>query len=118
VERQGRASGPALRPERGRKGDNQMITDEELDRLRVVKATYEAELMRKANVVGVGIGLRQRGGEPTGEPVIVVSVTRKVPRRELVPDDVVPRELDGIPVDVQAVGELRAFQGGTGWTQS
>jgi hypothetical protein len=86
-----------------------MIADEHLDRLRAVRAAHEADLMRKANVVGVGIGLRQRGGGATGEPVIVVSVTHKVPLSQLAPGDVVPRELEGVPVDVQAVGELRAL---------
>ncbi len=86
-----------------------MIGDEELNRLRTVKMAYEADLMRKANVVGVGIGLREQGGKPTGEPAIVVSVTRKVPPSQLAPDDVIPRELEGIPVDVQVVGVLRAF---------
>jgi hypothetical protein len=86
-----------------------MIQDQELEHLRAVKAAYEANLMRKANVVGVGIGLRQREGKPTGEPAIVVSVTHKVPPSQLAPDDVIPRELEGIPVDVQAVGRLRAL---------
>ena len=81
----------------------------DLEQVRAIKAAYETELMRKANVVGVGIGLRQRGGKPTGEPAIVVSVTRKVPVSDLAPGDVIPRELEGIPVDVQAVGELRAL---------
>jgi len=86
-----------------------MIQDEELERLRAVKAVYEASLMRKANVVGVGIGLRQCEGKPAGEPAIVVSVTHKVPLSRLASRDVIPRELDGVPVDVQAVGELRAL---------
>ena len=86
-----------------------MIRREELTRLQVVKAAYEADLMRKANVVGVGIGLRRRKGKPTDEPVIVVSVTHKVPLSQLAPDDVIPQELDGIPVEIQVVGELRAL---------
>ena len=86
-----------------------MITDEELERLQEIKATYEADLLSKANVVGVGIGLRWRAGELTHEPAIVVSVTHKVARSELHPEDVIPHELEGIPVDVQAVGVLRAF---------
>jgi len=89
--------------------DNQMINDEELNRLRAVKTAYEADLMRKIHVVGVGIGLRQIEGKPTGEPAIVVSVVQKVPPSQLDPGDVIPRELEGIPVDVQAVGALRAF---------
>jgi len=83
--------------------------DGELDRVRAVKSAHEAELMRKANVVGVGIGLRRRNGEVTGEPAIVVSVTHKVPRSQLAPTDVVPDQIEGVPVDVQAVGRLRAL---------
>ena len=86
-----------------------MVKNEELDRLRAVKSAYEADLMRKANVVGVGIGFKQTGGESTGEPAIVVSVTNKVLSSQLAPGDVIPRELDGVPVDVQAVGRLRAL---------
>jgi len=86
-----------------------MIQDERLERLRAVKAAHETDLMRQANVVGVGIGLRQRDGELTNEPVIVVSVTRKVPLAQLAPHDVIPHELEGMPVDVQAVGKLRAL---------
>ncbi|MGQ9708880.1 MAG: hypothetical protein ACUVXE_00180 [Anaerolineae bacterium] len=81
----------------------------EVARIRAVKAAHEAELMRKANVVGVGIGLRQRNGQYTGELAIVVSVTHKVLLDELDPGDVIPREIDGVPVDVQAVGALRAL---------
>jgi hypothetical protein len=84
-----------------------MSTD--MHRLRAIKSAHEVDLMRKANVVGVGIGLRRTGGKSTGEPVIVVSVTTKVPMSRLAPGDVIPRELDGIPVDVQAVGKLRAL---------
>jgi len=86
-----------------------MDQEEQLRRLRAVKATYESALLHKANVVGVGIGFRQSGQTLTDEPAIVVSVTHKVPRSQLDPEDVIPRELEGLPVDVQAVGELRAF---------
>lgn len=87
-----------------------MVSADELERLRTVKAAYEAELMGKANVVGVGIGFRQRAWEMSGEPAIIVMVTHKVPLSELDPDDVIPRELEGVLVDVQAVGKLRALQ--------
>ncbi|MFN3763697.1 MAG: hypothetical protein ACK4WK_10940 [Anaerolineae bacterium] len=84
---------------------------DEMARIRAVKSAHEAELMRKANVVGVGIGLRQRDGQYTGELALIVSVTHKVPLDELDPRDVVPQEIDGVPVDVQAVGTLRALGG-------
>ncbi len=86
-----------------------MTQNGDLERLRIIKSAHEADLMSKANVVGVGIGLRQRDGELTNEPVIVVSVVHKTPLSQLAPDDVIPRELEGVPVDVQAVGKLRAF---------
>jgi hypothetical protein len=80
-----------------------------MERMRAAKARHERELMGKANVVSVGIGFRTRNGEITDEPSIVVSVTRKLPDSMLAPEDAIPCELDGVPVDVQAVGTLRAL---------
>jgi hypothetical protein len=57
----------------------------------------------------VGIGLRQQAGESTREPALVVMVRKKIPLSQLSPDDVIPASLDGVPVDVQEVGELRAL---------
>lgn len=78
------------------------------ERARAVKRAHEDALMAKANVVGVGIGLKQRGGAAGGETALVVMVTRKVPTAQLAAKDVIPSELDGVPVDVQEVGEIRA----------
>ncbi len=83
-----------------------------IEQVKAVKAAHEKELLRKANVVGVGVGLCQRGGRLTGEACIVVSVRRKLPASQLEPADLVPPELDGVPVDVQEVGEIRAFEPG------
>lgn len=84
----------------------------ELARVRAVKAAHERELLRKPNVVGVGIGLRQRGGKFTNELAIIVSVTHKVPQEDLPPEDRIPEEIEGIPVDVQAIGIPVAHPGG------
>ncbi len=85
------------------------IDEGRLARVRAVKAAYEKDLLRKANVVGVGIGYRQRKGRASDELAIIVSVTHKVPRDQLAPEDIIPSELEGVPVDVQAVGKLRAL---------
>jgi hypothetical protein len=90
------------------------ISAEEIERLRRVKMRHEGALMRKANVVGVGIGFRRRRGELTDEPAIVVSVTHKVPRSQLDAEDVVPQELDGVPVDIEAIGRLRPLNASAG----
>jgi hypothetical protein len=73
-----------------------------------VREAHQSELLAKANVVGVGVGLRTRGGAQIQEVVLVVMVTEKQPRRQLTKQDLIPGEIDGVPVDVQAVGELRA----------
>jgi hypothetical protein len=74
----------------------------------MVRERYEDELMGKANVQGVGIGLRMREGKPTGDLSLIVIVTHKVTETELEPEDLIPREIEGISVDVQEVGELEA----------
>jgi hypothetical protein len=77
-------------------------------RASTVKRAYQEELMAKANVVGVGVGFRTRGGERTDEVALVVMVSRKLPREQLAPQDVLPREIEGIRVDVQEVGWISA----------
>src|SRR5215216_365244 len=70
------------------------------------------------NVVGLGVGVRfvggdpERGiiGQPTGEPVLQVLVTRKLPREALAEDDLIPRELAGKPTDVIQSGRLTILQ--------
>lgn len=75
---------------------------------REVKRRVQDELLSKANVVGVGIGIRKKDGKPTGETVLVVMVTYKVPRAQLAPEDLIPSQIEGVPVDVQAVGEIES----------
>jgi hypothetical protein len=52
------------------------------------------------------VGMRQRGGQWTDEVCIVVSVQNKRPEDVLDPTEIVPREIEGVPVDVLEVGEL------------
>lgn len=77
-------------------------------RAAVVKDLHEEVLLSKANVVGVGIGIRQQEGVYTGEVALIVMVSQKRPSAELRPDDILPVEIDGIPVDVQEVGAIDA----------
>jgi hypothetical protein len=78
----------------------------QLDRARTVKRAHETELLAKANVVGVGVGFKQSRGKPTRDVAIVVMVKRKVSLAELGPGETLPKEIEGIPVDVQPVGEF------------
>lgn len=85
------------------------MSDDTLRRTVEVKERYLAQLLSKANVLSVGVGYRQRGGRLTEEVVLVVNVTRKLPLHQLRPEDVVPAAIEGIPVDVQETGTLRAL---------
>jgi len=80
----------------------------DVDHARSIKQKYQDALMSKANVVGVGIGFRQRSGKRTGEVALVVMVEKKVAASALSEEDLVPSELEGVPVDVQEVGRIRA----------
>lgn len=85
-----------------------METDPSVSRAQAVKAAHETGLLSKANVVGVGVGLRRRADAQGGEVAIVVLVRQKLPRSRLAAEDIVPSEIDGVPVDVQEVGDIRA----------
>jgi len=39
---------------------------------------------------------------------LVVMVTKKIPQRLLAPEDIIPISIEGIPIDVQEVGEISA----------
>lgn len=65
--------------------------------------------MQLANVTGVGTGR----DEHSGQDVIVVFVTHRVPCERLRDEDVVPDVLEGVPVRVLAIGEVDARSGGT-----
>jgi hypothetical protein len=73
-----------------------------------LKQKYASMLMSKANVVGVGIGKAIRDGKQTDQLALVVLVSRKVPPDELGLDDLIPTEIEGVPVDVQEVGRLKS----------
>lgn len=78
-------------------------------RAQAARQEYQKMLMSKANVVGVGIGLRHTGGKHTEELGLVVMVRQKIPAELLAPEDVIPSEIDGVPVDVKEVGEPAPF---------
>lgn len=81
----------------------------QLARARAVKSQNEAWLMRKANVVGVGLQIEEEEESAVGKEIqIVVNVTHKVPEEELEPEDRIPEELEGVPVKVHPIGTLKA----------
>ena len=74
-----------------------------------VKRRHEQELMRKANVVAVGVGYCTRGGVQTKQVGIIVSVKNKVPLSTLNPKDAIPAKIEDVRVDVVETGPIRAL---------
>lgn len=73
-----------------------------------VQARYSEDLLGRAHVQGTAIGLAKVGGKVTSTVAVVVLVDHKVPESELAPEDICPKQLEGVRVDVQEVGVLRA----------
>lgn len=73
-----------------------------------VKQAHKEILMQKANVVGVGVGLSRKAGDPVGTAAIIVTVKQKLPPAMVSPEDMLPAEIDGVPVEVVEVGDLKA----------
>jgi len=81
--------------------------DAAFQRASELKNEMEQELLKKANVVGVGVGFRQKGGESTGEVALIVMVRKKVSNLMLPPEDRIPAEINDVPIDVLEVGQLQ-----------
>jgi hypothetical protein len=90
-----------------------MTNQIEPERVVQAKEKYWSELLAKPNVVGVGIGMKEIGGEKTGEMSMVVMVRQKLPLEGLRSGVAVPAVVDGVPTDVIEVGDLRALQSRT-----
>jgi hypothetical protein len=89
--------------------ENSGMSDASTQRALEVKRRHEQELLRKPNVVAVGIGYCTRGGVLTEEVGIVVSVKKKVSLSGLKPRDIIPATIENVPVDVVESGEIRAL---------
>ena len=58
----------------------------------------------RANVVGLGVGVKWKNGESTGEQALLILVTHKLEKGQVSEADLVPRKLADMQTDVLAVG--------------
>jgi len=84
----------------------------DIDRIRMIKARHEKELLARKNVVGVGIGFKETAGKKTDQLSIIVMVERKLTAETLDARDLIPPLIEGIPTDVKAVGRIEALPRG------
>jgi hypothetical protein len=77
------------------------------------KELHKHVILAKPNVVGVGTGYKIKRGQRTSQLCVVTMVSRKIPLAGLASDALVPKTIDGVPIDVIEVGYLRALQSRT-----
>ncbi len=82
--------------------------NEKIRRASEVQAKYADDLMSKPHVVGVAVGFTSEGGKRTPDVGVIVMVDSKLPLVQLAEDELIPRELDGVRVDVQETGVFSA----------
>lgn len=86
-----------------------MAAEKSMAQVKAVKDKYQTELLRKANVVGIAVGYREKAGQMTDQVALTVMVKKKLPLSQLDAKDVIPPEIEGVPTDVREVGEIRAL---------
>ena len=86
-----------------------MSQDEKTAKATLVQKKYTEMLLKIPHVMGVAVGLQKVNGTYTGDVCVVVMVDKKRPPNELAPQDLIPKELDGVCVDVQEIGVPTAY---------
>jgi hypothetical protein len=86
-----------------------MAAEKGIEEIRAVKDRHEEDLLKKKNVVGLGIGYKEVGCQKTKQLSLVVMVRKKESPSQLEARDLVPSEIEGVPVDVKEVGEIVAL---------
>jgi hypothetical protein len=74
------------------------------------KQSNVTHLLKRPNVIGVGVGYKVTSEGETDEVAVVVNVARKVPLAQLAESDKVPGQIDGVKTDVIETGIFRAWQ--------
>ncbi len=81
-----------------------MDDEEKIEKIAAVQDKYNPKLLAYPNVVGTGIGWRQCQDKTTDELCLVVMVKEKLPPENLPPGGLLPRELEGVGIDVIETG--------------
>src|SRR5438309_4897509 len=79
------------------------------DSARAAYSTRAVSYQLDLNIVGVGIGKRIKGGQPTATDAVRIYVNRKFPKAQIPQPQLVPAVIRGVPTDVVEKGRFRAF---------
>lgn len=78
----------------------------------LVPPDLSSKILDLPTVNGIGTGCKWVNDQPTDEPAIVIFVSKKLPRQDVIRSfsatHVVPQEIDGIATDIIEVGQIYA----------
>lgn len=63
--------------------------------------------LNKENVIGVGVGMKQVGFDRTQQPSVIVFVEKKLDKKNLSRNQMIPQQIDGVVTDVIEIGKVR-----------
>jgi hypothetical protein len=78
-----------------------------------VRGKHQLSMLKRDNVVGVGVGYKVHRGKQTEELCLLVLVSEKLPVEAVDPKSLVPKSIEGVNTDVIEVGFIRAHQSRT-----
>ncbi|MBK8029400.1 MAG: hypothetical protein J0M07_31300 [Anaerolineae bacterium] len=88
---------------------SQNDVNQQLQRAADAQQKYSDYLMGLPHVIGVAVGYTSRHGQREAEIGLIVMVDEKLPVAQLAESEIVPRQLDGVRVDVQETGAFSTF---------
>jgi len=77
-----------------------------IEQILKIQSKVQPKLMKKNNVIGVGIGFKETKGQKTERLSLVVFVKKKKVLSELASKDIIPIEIKGIVTDVKEAGNI------------
>jgi hypothetical protein len=81
------------------------VTKQTERKIGAILQRHQEALLRKSNVIGIGIGEKVSNGQNTGRAALVTFVERKLPMSELAVTDVVPPVIERVTTDVIEIGK-------------
>lgn len=81
----------------------------EIQEISELRKSNQTAMLKKRNVIGVGVALKETAGQKTSDLSLTVLVQEKMAKQEISEKDLIPDKIDGIPTDVVRVGKVVAF---------
>ena len=82
----------------------------EIQQISELRKSNQSAMLKKRNVVGVGVAFKETDGQKTSDLSLTVLVREKMAKQDISENDMIPTDIDGIPTDVMRVGKVVAFQ--------